>query len=61
MDAMSHHSGSDDNESNGDALRRVAAGEAATAGAAPPAEDGELAADSDDSDVEADLRRLFRM
>lgn len=70
MDALSHHSGmDDDDESNADALRQVAAGvpAAATAAAAagtPAAEDGEAVAaavDSDDSDVEADLRRLFRM
>lgn len=63
MDAMSHHSGMDEDESNADALRRVAAGEpgTATAGAVPAVDDGEAAADSDDSDVEADLRRLFRM
>lgn len=62
MDAISHHSGMDDDESNVDALRQVTAGEAAGAGGGvPAADDGEGAADSDDSDVEADLRRLFRM
>eukprot|EP00903_Cladosiphon_okamuranus_P019411 g17847.t1 len=63
MDAMSHYSVTDDDESSTDALRQVAAGEAATGGTdgVPPADDGEGAEDSDDSDVEEDLRRLFRV
>lgn len=65
MDAMSHHSGNDggdfggQDESNADALRQVAAGVAADGGGEASGEGGDLG--GEDTDVEADLRRLFRM
>jgi len=62
MDAMSHHSGNDEDdhgESNTDGLRQVAAGVAAEGGGEASGEGGDL--EGEDTDVEADLRRLFRM
>lgn len=52
MDALSHHSGAEDEgESNGDALRQATAG----------LEEKEAAPVAPAGDCEQDMRRLFRM